>query len=213
MTASRTPRKKVPGKEHEPSKPNIDVKPAQYKHIKSREILKTESSPKMERYTHTSSEKGDSRQRSLPSIPGEKKKACDNIPKYTQLEFSKQSRVYESLDVYGDSLPLGYSKNIPEKAQQYLEVGQVKKVLEDNQTQEDFYDYSVKEVSFCFEHCGMKNLADICYDKKLDGSFFKGFSDWKELNLSSLDVIILKKVIYEGWRSKDDSSYAINTHM
>ncbi|XP_060576321.1 uncharacterized protein LOC132733677 isoform X2 [Ruditapes philippinarum] len=201
-------RKKMFGNMQASIRANTGEKGMPPKYKKSTEMVETEiiGSTKQEKILA-----GDQLQRSLPSIPERKNTTRDN--KYTKLEVTKPSRVYESLDVYGDSLPLGYSKNIPDKSQQYLEVGQVKKVLQENQTEEDFYNYTVKEVSFCFEHCGLKSLADICYDKKLDGSFFRGFSDWQELNLSNLDVIILKKMIYEGWRSKDDSTYAISTHM
>lgn len=133
------------------------------------------------------------------------------------LEFSNPDRTYDKLNICGDSapklLPLGYSDSPVDKSGQYIELGQVRKVLDDKQTEEDFFKYTVKEVSFCFEHCGLKGLADLCYKKKIDGSFFRGFADWSELNMSNLDVLILKKVIYEGWRSKDDSTYSVGTSL
>ncbi|XP_045159053.2 uncharacterized protein LOC123524707 [Mercenaria mercenaria] len=189
------------------SKAVVDEKPLSLKDNESYDLTKTESAK-----NKNTKKQEPTAQRSLPHLQGESRKILDK--KYTPLEFTKpSSRIYETLEQFGDSLPLGYSKNIPDKSQQYVEAGQVKKVLEDNQTEWDFYNYSVKEVSFCFEHCGLKSLADMCYEKKLDGSFFKGFNDWKELSLTSLDIIILKKMIYEGWRSKDDSTYGVSTHM
>ncbi|XP_045159057.2 uncharacterized protein LOC123524710 [Mercenaria mercenaria] len=187
----------------------VDVKPLL---PKPKDLAKTDNVSNTDKASKENDEKRDQlSSRSLPVLQGESRSIHDK--NYTPLELTKSSRIYETLEAFGDSLPLGYSKNISDKSQQYIEVGQVKKVLEDNQTEEDFYNYSVKEVSFCFEHCGLKSLADICYEKKLDGSFFKGFNDWKELSLTNLDIIILKKMIYQGWRSKDDSTYGVSTHM
>lgn len=153
----------------------------------------------------------------MPSMSKSNELSTKSDQNYALLEFSNPDRAYDKLNIYSDSapklVPLGYSDSPVDKSGQYIELGQVRKVLDDKQTEEDFFKYTVKEVSFCLEHCGLKGLADLCYAKKLDGSFFRGFADWSELNMSNLDVLILKKVIHEGWRSKDDSTYSVSTPL
>lgn len=76
--------------------------------------------------------------------------------------------------------------------------------LNDVDTTSDFFSYTVTEVCRCFDRCGMKRFAQLCYDNMLDGRFFRKFDllNLKEgpFFLSNFEVLKLQKIIVEGWR-------------
>ncbi|XP_045195637.2 uncharacterized protein LOC123551055 [Mercenaria mercenaria] len=90
----------------------------------------------------------------------------------------------------------GYDISVPRLNSNYI--------LETDQTEDRFYQYSVLETSQCFRHCGLGKFADECLKNRLDGSFFRNF-DLQVLNgdpfhLSPFEVLKVRKIIFEGWR-------------
>lgn len=139
--------------------------------------------------------------RPLPCLPS----GDNNYHKYTKLNFTETSdTIYESAD-YSDKPTESSEHNIPEK-KNLPEISNLPEsiVLRANQTEDDFFKYSVPEVSFCFKHCGLESLANLCTKQKLDGLFFKGFQEWDMFNLTRFEVAVVNKVIYHGWRPKTD---------
>ena len=81
-----------------------------------------------------------------------------------------------------------------------------RKVSIRNQTQEDFFQYSVSETSECFKMCGLVEFAEKSLEFKLDGSFFRNF-DLQVLKeepfyFTRFHILMIKKIIFEGWRPK-----------
>lgn len=124
--------------------------------------------------------------RPLPCLPSD--------DKYTKLKFTETSDIIYERASYSDN-DLPEVNTLPESV-----------VLRANQTEENFFQYSVSEVSFCFEHCGLESLASLCRKQKLDGLFFKGFHEWDMFSLSRFETAVVNKIIYHGWRPKTDKN-------
>ncbi|WAR24026.1 hypothetical protein MAR_037695 [Mya arenaria] len=84
----------------------------------------------------------------------------------------------------------------------------LKKKSHQNQSSQEFYSYSVTEVSDCFKLCfsDKQCLGNYCAEKRLDGNFFQRFEDpsmvFEGIELSNIDNTKLKAIIHEGWRPK-----------
>lgn len=81
-------------------------------------------------------------------------------------------------------------------------------IFKDNLTEKDFFNYSVMDASHCFHHCGLAEFAARCIENKLDGAFFQNM-DLSNLTadpfcLSRFQVLKVEKIIYSGWRPKDN---------
>ncbi|XP_045159050.2 uncharacterized protein LOC123524705 isoform X2 [Mercenaria mercenaria] len=132
--------------------------------------------------------------RPLPFLP------TDAINRnYTKLIFP------ETQPVYGTPMVDNCTPNSEQCHAEQNTTNKMSLAFNSNSSQEDFFLYSVEAVSLCLENCGLKHLAKTCSEQMLDGSFFDGFEDWNVLNLSGSDVDFLKKIIYKGWRSRNDS--------
>lgn len=86
-----------------------------------------------------------------------------------------------------------------------IDIAKADRVSRTGQTKEDFYDYTIDEVVFCFKMIAQLDMADKCKEEKLDGKFFQSLSEGeiKEyFRLDSLHFIKVKKAILEGWRPK-----------
>ncbi|XP_052775402.1 uncharacterized protein LOC128213575 [Mya arenaria] len=89
-----------------------------------------------------------------------------------------------------------------------LTLEDLKKISRPNQSSQDFYTYSVKEVIECFNLCFPDKpcLGTFCAEQRLDGSFFKRYEDpsmvFETLELSFIDKTKLKVIIHDGWRPK-----------
>ncbi|WAR24029.1 hypothetical protein MAR_037698, partial [Mya arenaria] len=79
-----------------------------------------------------------------------------------------------------------------------LTLEDLKKISRPNQSSQDFYTYSVKEVIECFNLCFPDKpcLGTFCAEQRLDGSFFKRYEDpsmvFETLELSFIDKTKLK---------------------
>lgn len=82
----------------------------------------------------------------------------------------------------------------------------LKKLSQANQSDKDFFSYTVEELVECFKLCGLERLAVECSTNKLDGAFFRNFDieNSEIFSLGKLEIFKLKKIIYEGWRPKSD---------
>lgn len=82
---------------------------------------------------------------------------------------------------------------------------ELEKVLKEGQTAEDFYNYSVEQVAYCFNKIALPEVAKLCEKERLDGGFFKDLSeeDIKEhFKVEAFHFIKVKKAIFHGWRPK-----------
>lgn len=75
-----------------------------------------------------------------------------------------------------------------------------------DQTEKDFFEYTVSELVDCLKACGMEKFATECFSKRLDGAFFQGF-DLNELksepfHLDNLAVLKVRKIMEERSRQK-----------
>jgi hypothetical protein len=82
--------------------------------------------------------------------------------------------------------------------------GDAEHIFANNQSEHDFFQYTVVEVEHCFKHCGLSDFGSKCLEHRLDGHFFEHF-DLQELKkepfeMSDFQVLKVKKMIYEGWR-------------
>lgn len=86
-----------------------------------------------------------------------------------------------------------------------IDVKDLERVLREGQTAEDFYDYSVEQVTQCFKKIALPQVAKLCENERIDGSFFKDLSEEEikvHLQLENFHCIKVKKAIFDGWRPK-----------
>lgn len=105
--------------------------------------------------------------------------------------------------------PTSDSAVVEQKEKQgYAQIGiqDMQLVLKEGQKREDFYKLSVVEVSHLFRHCSLQAIAQVCYEQRLDGRFFKDFDveEMKEepFKASKFDIIKVKQIIENGWRPR-----------
>lgn len=105
--------------------------------------------------------------------------------------------------------PTSDSADVEQKEKQgYAQIGiqDMQLVLKEGQKREDFYKLSVVEVSHLFRHCSLQAIAQVCYEQRLDGRFFKDFDveEMKEepFKASKFDIIKVKQIIENGWRPR-----------
>ncbi|XP_053396504.1 uncharacterized protein LOC123551057 [Mercenaria mercenaria] len=115
---------------------------------------------------------------------------------YLIMSVAPQGREKEALSCVPESD--GYDISVPSSNSNYI--------LETNETEDRFYQYSVLETSHCFRHCGLEQFADECLKNRLDGSFFRNFNlqvmKRDPFHLSTFEVLKVRKIIFEGWRPK-----------
>ncbi|XP_060581565.1 uncharacterized protein LOC132738130 isoform X2 [Ruditapes philippinarum] len=126
------------------------------------------------------------------------KKGLDNIDTYYNIE----GKAYHSLK---ETTAVGHEVEQDLKS---ATLPDLRKSSEENQTEEDFYSYSVEELVECFKLCGMNKLAIDCSANKLDGAFFREFNVDDLLSepfcLNKFQVSKVKMIIENGWRPKSD---------
>lgn len=150
------------------------------------------------------------RQENRP-IPRRPDWTLPKIPAQLPTDESKDEQIeMERYDEVNDAI-LGRDKDVKQKYE-YIHMLSSDYALEDlnlicrdNQTCDDFYNYSVNQVFYCFHMCSVDNLAEECRKQKLDGKFFKGFDidilRKAPYNLDPFSVVKVRTII-DGWRPK-----------
>ena len=86
-----------------------------------------------------------------------------------------------------------------------IDVTDLGNVLRGGQTEEDFYDYSIEQVTYFFKKIALPDIANLCEKERIDGSFFRGLSEEEMkmyFSLKPFHFIKAKKAIFDGWRPK-----------
>lgn len=86
-----------------------------------------------------------------------------------------------------------------------IDVTEIDSVLREGQTANDFYDYSVEQVAFCFRKIALPDVARFCEKERIDGRFFKELSEEQikaYFKFEQFHFIKVKKAIFDGWRPR-----------